>query len=138
MARLRNDRTVRREDGRSSPSHGRAVEIGDLAGRHTRQVDALVDTGATYTLLPADLLLGLGLSPEEQRGRATRTIAIFGEAGSDPLLGAFTLEGLGLAADPVNRRLISVAGRLKPAAPPSPPPSRWSQPARSRAVAPPC
>jgi hypothetical protein len=33
--------------------------------------------------------------------------------GSEPLHGVFTLEGFGLAADPVNRRLIPVPGLLK-------------------------
>jgi len=40
-------------------------------------------------------------------------IVIFGEPGSEPLLGAFTLEGFRLAADPVNRRLVPVPGLLK-------------------------
>jgi len=38
-----------------------------------------------------------------------------GETGAQPVLGAFTLEGFRLAADPVKRRLISVPGLLKSA-----------------------
>ena len=34
------------------------------------------------------------------------TICIFGEPDSEPLLGAYTLEGFGLAADPVNGLLV--------------------------------
>jgi len=34
------------------------------------------------------------------------TICIFGKAEGEPLLGAYTLEAFGLAADPVNRRLL--------------------------------
>jgi hypothetical protein len=34
----------------------------------------------------------------------------------EPILGVFALEGFRLAADPVNRRLISVPGLLKAAA----------------------
>ena len=45
--------------------------------------------------------------------RAQPTIVVFGEPGSEPMLGVFTLEGFRLAADPVNRRLISVPGLLK-------------------------
>jgi hypothetical protein len=41
------------------------------------------------------------------------TIAVFGERGSEPILGVVTVEEFRLAADPVNRRLISVPGRLK-------------------------
>ena len=36
-------------------------------------------------------------------------------AARPPILGAFMLEGFRLAADPVNRRLISVPGLLKSA-----------------------
>jgi hypothetical protein len=46
-------------------------------------------------------------------GKTQPTLVIFGDRGSDPLLGAFTLEGFRLAADPVNRRLVRVPGLLK-------------------------
>jgi aspartyl protease family protein len=99
-----------------------------------RSVDAelLVDTGATYTLLPPDLVRGLELStPDQQRAilasgesvvyrvgevrirlhdRERTTVFIAGAPGSRPLLGAVALEQLGLAAD-------SVSGRLLPAPP---------------------
>jgi len=103
-----------------------------------RRIQALVDTGATYTWLPGELLEDLGMTPDEERvfvladgrersygigwthvrvaGRkAQPTIVVFGESGSEALLGAFTLEGFGLAADPLNRRLIPVPGLLKSA-----------------------
>jgi hypothetical protein len=38
---------------------------------------------------------------------------VFGDRDSEPLLGVFTLEGFGLATDPVNRRLLPVPGLLK-------------------------
>ena len=38
---------------------------------------------------------------------------VFGEAGSEPMLGVVTLEEFLLAVDPVQRRLISVPGLLK-------------------------
>ena len=112
-----------------------SIEIGDFDGRRFERVDALVDTGATYTWIPEDILTRLGLEPQEKRpfiladgreiyygvrwvggrigGRFTPTIVIFGHPGSEPLLGVVTLEELGLGADPVNERLISVPGRLK-------------------------
>ena len=43
----------------------------------------------------------------------TTTWVIFGEDGMSPLLGAYTLEGLLLAVDPYNERLIPVVGSLK-------------------------
>jgi len=40
-----------------------AVEIGDAAGERWETVEALVDTGATYTTVPAALLRRLGVTP---------------------------------------------------------------------------
>jgi len=95
----------------------------------------LVDTGASYTWIPRDILDRLGVQPEEHwpfvladgrevqypvawtqvklQGHTRPTIVVFGKPGSEPLLGAFTLEGFRLAADPVNHRLISVPALLK-------------------------
>ncbi|MBI3456098.1 MAG: clan AA aspartic protease [Candidatus Rokubacteria bacterium] len=110
------------------------LEIGDPAGQRFDRVEALVDTGATHTWLPREILERLGVQPEEERpfvladgrrvaygiawvrvridGRMSPTIAVFGDPGTEALLGAFTLEGLGLAADPVNRRLVPVPALL--------------------------
>jgi clan AA aspartic protease len=114
-----------------------SVEIGYHGSERFEPVEALVDTGVSYTFLPTPLLARLGLQPQEQRpfvlaggrevfyglawirvrigGRIQPTIVVFGDPDSQPLLGAFTLDGFGLAADPVNEQLISVAGRLKKA-----------------------
>ena len=111
------------------------MEIGDRPGGRFESLQALVDTGATYTWIPRDLLERLGIRPEEERpfvladgrqvtypvawiqvridGRTQPTIAVFGDPASEPLLGVFTLEGFGLAADPVNRRLFPVPALLK-------------------------
>jgi clan AA aspartic protease len=97
-------------------------------------IEALVDTGASYTWLPRDILERLGVKPKSERpfltadGRAIRretgtiyvridgrehpTPCIFGDEGSLPLLGVVTLEELGFGVDPVNRRLIEVPGLL--------------------------
>jgi hypothetical protein len=40
------------------------------------------------------------------------TLVVFGEAETKPLLGAYALEGLRLAPDPVGRRLVPVPGLL--------------------------
>lgn len=114
------------------------IEIGVQAGGPFQRVQALVDTGATYTWMPSDVLAALGVTPDEERvfvladgrerwygigwvyarvesRRAQPTIVVFGEPGSEALLGVFTLEGFGLAADPMNQRLIEVPGLLKAA-----------------------
>lgn len=111
------------------------IEVGASDGEAFEGLDALVDTGATYTWLPREVLERLGVRPEQQRrflladgrevaypvawiriridSRTQPTPAIFGDPGSEPLLGVVTLEEFGLAADPVNRELIPVPGRLK-------------------------
>ncbi|MBI2919416.1 MAG: aspartyl protease family protein [Chloroflexi bacterium] len=108
------------------------LHVGDTQGLRWVPLEALVDTGASYTWVPEDILLSLGLVPfarwefeiaggdvvergvTETRVRLdgeTRTsIVVFGDTGSLPLLGAYTLEGFRLAPDPVNRRLIRVRG----------------------------
>jgi anthranilate phosphoribosyltransferase len=103
-------------------------------------VDALVDTGATYSSLPAPLLQRLGVQPIDTEtfvladgrsmeqpigeatarldGRVRTTVVIFAEEGSTPLLGAMTLEAFSLAADARNKRLVRVPGYLTVAAQP--------------------
>jgi clan AA aspartic protease len=111
------------------------IQVGDAAAGRFESIEALVDTGSTYTWVPRDLLERLAVRPDEERpfvltdgrqvsypiawihvridGRTQPTIVVFGESGSEPLLGVFTLEGFGLAADPVNRRLVPVPALLK-------------------------
>ena len=110
------------------------VEVGDPEGRRYERVEALVDTGATYTSLPRPLLETLGVVSHTHDsfvladgrrverdigrtwirivGRAEMTLVVFADPGSPALLGAYALEGLRLAADPVGRRLVPVPGLL--------------------------
>ncbi|MEX1253531.1 MAG: retroviral-like aspartic protease family protein [Dehalococcoidia bacterium] len=110
------------------------IEVGDFAGSRYEPLDALVDTGTTYTWLPRDVLDRLEVVPEEQRqfvladgreveygvawiririnGKTEPSLCVFGELGTEPLLGVFTLEGFGLGVDPVNRQLIPVRAHL--------------------------
>lgn len=110
------------------------VEIGDPAGQRYEPVEVLVDTGATYTTVPRPLLDSLGVIPHVRDtfiladgrrverdigrawvrvdGRAELTLVVFGEPEAPALLGAYALEGLRLAADPVGRRLVPVPGLL--------------------------
>ena len=110
------------------------IDIGPLTGGRFETVESLVDTGATYTWVPRGLLERFGIVPQERQpfiladgrrveydmaqervrldGRERFTVCIFGDEGTEPLLGVYTLEGFGLGVDPVNRRLIPVPGYL--------------------------
>ena len=114
------------------------VEIGDPEGRRYELVEALVDTGSTYTSVPRPLLDALGVEPHARAwfrladghhvereigrtwvrvsGRTELTLVVFAEPGSPALLGAYALEGLQLAPDPVGRRLVPVTSLLMPLA----------------------
>jgi clan AA aspartic protease len=111
------------------------IEIGDSQGQRFEALDALVDTGATYTWVPRSVLERLGVRPARQRpfimadgrqvfydtawtvvrldGETQPTLIVFGDEGTEPLLGVFTLEGFGLGVDAVNQRLIPTPGLLK-------------------------
>ena len=43
-----------------------ALEVGNLTGVEFASVEALVDTGAYYTMVDSDLLESLGIQPTEQ------------------------------------------------------------------------
>ena len=110
------------------------IEIGNPEGTRFEHVDALVDTGATFTIVPASVLRSLGLEPQERGsfeladgslqefdiaetrlridGQETSTVVVFGNEGMTPLLGAYTLERVRLAVDPAGKRLIRVPWRL--------------------------
>ena len=97
-----------------------AIEVGDLAASRFRPVDALVDTGASYTTVPKSLLRDLGVTPHAERvfllangqsitrpigrtwvrvdGRQEMTIVVFADEGAMPLLGAVTLEEMASAS----------------------------------------
>ena len=108
------------------------MQIGDSQGQRWETVDALVDTGSTYTWIPRDILTRLGIQPEFHQefqtadgrvisrevaqtrtrldGQERITIVVIGGEGDSALLGAYSLEGFSLAPDPVNQRLIAVRG----------------------------
>lgn len=103
------------------------LEVISADGSRSETVDATVDTGSTYTCLPADLLRELGIVPYRRirseladgsvvedpvgevrvrvEGVEITTIVIFADEGAPALLGAYTLEGALLVADPVRQRL---------------------------------
>ena len=110
------------------------IEVGDFQGSRFVAVEALVDSGASYTSIPRDVLASLEVEPEEERGfvlangqrvaygmawirlridnKEQPTPVIFGDIGSPALLGAVTLEEFGLGVDPLNLRLVPVEGYL--------------------------
>ena len=108
------------------------IELGDPQGRVWERVEALVDTGSTYTWVPRPLLERLDVRVQFQQefetadgrvverdmavtmvrwdGSTRPTLVVFGADSDAILLGAYALEGFSLAADPVNRRLVRVRG----------------------------
>jgi predicted aspartyl protease len=110
-------------------------EVGDPTGTRYEPIEALVDTGAPYTVIPAPILERLGIRRETTEtfefadgrtieldlgqtavrvaGRTVITLVVFAEPETQPLLGAYTLQGVRLAADPG-----APAPRSRPAAAP--------------------
>ncbi len=104
------------------------IEVGNPATPEvTEPIEFLIDSGAIYSVVPIPILERLGISPlieQEFRladgskivrkkgvalfkygDRIGGADVIFGEEGDSQLLGAFTLEALGLALDPLRREL---------------------------------
>ncbi len=116
------------------PPFHQHVEIGPRDGSRFQMVIAQVDTSSTYTLMPATVLTMLGVAPEwtqtlerasgEQEehqlaevrirlnGQERTTVCVFGEPGSEPVLGAHTLLSFGLAVDAANQRLVAATLQL--------------------------
>jgi clan AA aspartic protease len=112
------------------PTFRLTIEIGPTDRSRFEQIEALVDTGATYTVIPRDVLERLGITPQFRRrfrvadgrvvdldmavvmvrivGQTLPTICIFGEEGMNALLSAVTLEEFGLGVDPANQRLVPI------------------------------
>lgn len=100
----------------------------------SRILSVLVDTGATYTTLPRDLVEALGCQPIGKRrvllasgheeewpvgvvlltleGQELPTVCLIGPNGGPALLGAVTLEEFALSVDPVAKRLVPVRSYL--------------------------
>lgn len=91
------------------------------------QIDFLVDSGAFHSLVPRKVLESLAIEPYrsvdiiladgskitrevgdlyfELNGDGAVAPVIFGEEGEEPLLGATTLEAIGLVLNPLKREL---------------------------------
>lgn len=104
------------------------IEVGNPANPDIREkLEFLVDSGAIYSVVPVSILERLGIKPlaeqEFRLANGTKIVrkkggalfkygdrigvadVIFGEEGDSTLLGAFTLEALGLTLDPLRREL---------------------------------
>ncbi len=104
------------------------LEIANVgAPKKAERVEFLVDSGAVYSVVPARVLRRLGIKPVDKQefrladgkkivrrkgvalfrynGRVGGADVIFGERGDATLLGALTLEALGLSLDPLKREL---------------------------------
>ena len=106
-----------------------SIEITGTDLERFETVDALVDTGSTYSAMPASMLNSLGVTPFKRqsfrladgsriyRDMGTMTVRMNGEiqatpvifsanGASNPILGAVTLEQFSMAVDPVDKRLV--------------------------------
>lgn len=107
------------------------IEVGNPSNPEvSEKLEFLVDSGAIYSIVPIPILEKLGIIPltdqifrladgtkiVRKRGGAFFKYGnqigvadvIFGEKDDAVLLGSFTLEALGLALDPIHRRLIQL------------------------------
>lgn len=104
------------------------VVVNPRTGSRSEELIALADTGATLTVIPGEVLRRLGIPAlrrvslvladgrRAQRevgeahvalnGEAVPCRIVFGEPGDATLIGLTVLEQLGLAVDPVQRRLV--------------------------------
>ena len=104
------------------------IGVSDGNGGSTQWVDALVDTGATWTVLPESILRDhVGVQPKDHReftfadgrqkllpvgeaclsieGKERTNVVVFGEEGQY-LLGATTLQVFGMIPDTTHHQLI--------------------------------
>lgn len=104
------------------------LEVGASETGPFVSLTAVVDTGASYTLIPRRVLRDLGVTPRGRQqflvadgrmiereigfvyirldGEVRPSVWVSGDDDGTALLGAITLEAFGLTVDPVNRRLV--------------------------------
>ncbi len=109
------------------------LEVGGLNSKHTEAVDALVDTGATFSMIPATMLRRMGIEPDATlafriatgeimeyatggaslaaAGRRSNCRVIFG-AEDYYTMGSTSLGKTLLAVDPMDQCLVPGEGSL--------------------------
>jgi clan AA aspartic protease len=100
----------------------------------SQELRFLVDSGAIYSVVPRNVLLALGIQPDDVesfsladmtpirreigeaaftfQGRTRSSPVMFGEDGDAILLGVMTLESLGLMLDPVKQEVRKMQLRV--------------------------
>jgi len=104
------------------------IGLADLSAPAPREeVELMVDTGALYSIVPAETLRRIGIQPRQRLefelangglieravgdarffydGRDAASPVIFGEPEDPALLGVVTLEAMGLEVDPVRKQI---------------------------------
>ena len=112
------------------------IQVGDIDGQASEEMEALVDSGTMMSVIPASTLRRLGIQPIKSemferessgervaldmgyanmrvQGEETIDWVIFGDDTGDVLLGSHTLAGVMLGVDQSGKRLIPVHGLLK-------------------------
>lgn len=112
------------------------IQVADRFRERYVNVDAMVDTGSTYTSLPESVLDALGIEREETdvfeladnrlveydmgetrvrlEGRELTVPVVFAPDDATPTVGKITLAILGLGVDPVEQKLVRVTALRKP------------------------
>lgn len=104
------------------------IKVSNFLSSESKEIEAIADTGVTYTTLPCEILDELGIERKEKvkleladgkvierdlgnvllevEGRLRANPVVFGEAKDGILIGLVTLESCGLTIDTINRKLI--------------------------------
>ena len=104
------------------------VRLESMDGQRSLEIEAVVDTGTRFSVVPASVLKDLGVTPIDRmdltladgrrevydlgevratiNGKSAYTWVAFGDDNAYALLGAYTLDGLRLMVDPVYGRLV--------------------------------
>lgn len=104
------------------------MKVQSLVNGNSAEVEAMVDMGATYSVVPESILKSLqvktvdtitieladgrtirrdmGSVMVELEGKLRPTPVLFGKEGDAALIGLVTLESCGPAVDPVHKKLI--------------------------------
>ena len=108
------------------------ITLVSASGDTLETVEALVDTGATFTSVPTPVLERLGVEPErtvrlrlangqieerplgtvraELNGTQSTIPCVFGQPGEPSVIGAVTREIFLLSVDPVEQKLVPAIG----------------------------
>ena len=120
--------------GDPSAVFGAPITLYSDDGKVCRTVTGVVDTRVQYSVVPADLLRTLRITPQGKRrcklpggaladlpcarprvtlhGKSGRQVVLFGQDSKQIVIGQSALIGLALAADPENARFVNTVLHL--------------------------